>query len=236
MNTYLRFTPWLLLAALVSAASADEVVLKNGSKIEGTVQEDGDKVTIDVGSGTITVARSEVKSINRPNDLIQEFDRRSKEAKPDDVQAQWQVYVWAKQQEGLKSRAERQLRKILEIDPNHDGARRALGYVNHKGVWLTQDEHRATLGLVRYNGDWVSAEAAERLKRLDQEIRLAQMKQDAESQRIRGELEVERSRVAQRGRMLDMMESGELPSASVTPWGGLRYWGPAVGGSQPTTD
>jgi hypothetical protein len=235
MNTLLRFTPWLLLAALVSPAAADEVVLKNGSKIEGTVQEDGDKVTIDIGSGTITVARSEVKSINKPNETIQEFDRRAKEARPDDAQAQWQVYLWAKQQDGMKARAERQLRKILEIDPNHEGARKALGYVNHKGIWLTQDEYRATLGLVRYNGDWVSAESAERLKRLDQEIRVAQMKQDAESQRIRGELEVERSRVAQRARVLDMIESGEMPTPFVGPGAGLRYWGPA-GVGQPTTE
>ena len=235
MSTHLRFAPWILLAAMVSAASADEVVLKNGSKIEGSVQEDGNKITIDVGSGTITVDRSEVKSINRNGGLIEEFDRRAKDARPDDAEAQWQVYTWSRQHEGLKSRGERQLRKILEIDPNHEGARRALGFVNHKGVWLTQEESKATLGLVKYNGDWVSAETAERLKKLDQEIRLAQMKQDAESLRAREELEIERSRVAQRQRVLDLLQAGQLPTPLVAPWG-ARYWGPAGAGSQPTAE
>jgi hypothetical protein len=236
MSTHLlRFAPWVLLAGLVSAASADEVVLKNGSKIEGSVQEDGNKITIDVGSGTITIDRSEVKSINRNGGLVAEFDRRAKEARPDDAEAQWQVYTWSRQHEGLKSRGDRQVRKVLEIDPNHEGARRALGYVNHKGAWLTQDEYKATLGLVKYNGDWVSVETAERLKKIDQEIRLAQMKQDAESQRVLGELEIERNRVAQRQRMLDLIQSGQLPTPLVAPWGS-RYWGPAGAGTQPTAD
>jgi hypothetical protein len=237
MNTFLRLSPWLLLSSLCSVAVADEVVLKNGSKIEGAVTEDGDKVTIDVGSGTITFDRSQVKSINKPDGLNQEFERRVKEAKPDDAEAQYQVHLWARQQEGLKARAERQLRKVLEIDPNHEKARRAMGYVNHKGVWLTQDELKATLGLVRYNGGWVTAETAEKLRRLDEEIRLAQMKQDAEAQKVRQQLEIERNRVALRQRVLNMIESGELPSPlnAAAPWG-LRYWGPAIVGNQPTAD
>ena len=237
MSILLRLSPWLLLSSVCSVALADEVVLKNGSKIEGAVTEEGDKVTIDVGSGTITLDRSQVKSITKPDGLNQEFDRRAKEVKADDAEGQYQVYLWAKQQEGLKPRAERQLRKVLEIDPNHEKARRAMGYVNHKGAWLTQDEYKATLGLVRYNGDWVSADTAERLRRLDDEIRLAQMKQDTEALKVRQQLEIERNRVALRQRVLDMIESGELPQPlnAAAPWG-LRYWGPAIIGNQPTAD
>jgi hypothetical protein len=232
MSTFQRIFPWLLGACFCAVASADEVVLKNGSKIEGAVKEDGNKITIDVGSGTITVDRSDVKAINKPTGAIEEFERRQKEAKPDDINAQWQLYLWTKQQEGFKSRADRQLQKILELDPNHEGARRALGYVNHKGVWLTQDEHNATLGLVKYNGDWVSVDTAERLKKIDEELRIASMKRDADAERVKGELEIERARVAQRARVLDMIESGELPTPySTSPWG-MRYWGPAVGAQQ----
>jgi hypothetical protein len=235
MSIFQRILPWLLCAGFCAVASADEVVLKNGSKIEGTVKEDGNKVVIDVGSGTITVDRSEVKAINRPNNgSAAEFERRQKELSPDDVQGQWQLYLWTKQQEGFKARADRQLQKILELDPNHEGARRALGYVNHKGAWLTQDEYKATLGLVKYNGEWVSADTAERLKRIDEGIRAASIKRDADSERIKGELEIERNRVAQRQRVLDMIQSGQIPGPTTSPWG-VRYWGPAVG-TQPTAE
>ena len=235
MNPLLRVSPWLLLAGLWSAAVADEVVLKNGSKIEGAVTEEGNKIIIDVGSGTITVDRSDVKAINKSNGLVEEFERRQKEIRPGDIDGHWQLYQWSRQQEGFKARAERELRKILEMDPNHEGARRALGFVNLKGAWLTQDEYKATLGLVKYNGEWVTADTAERLQRIDQEIRMASMKQDAESARVRGELEIERNRVAQRQRVLDLIQTGQLPTPFVAPWG-VRYWGPAAGATQPATE
>ena len=116
----------LLLLAAVHSAVADEVVLKNGSKLEGAVTEAGNKVIVDVGSGTITVDRSDVVSISRPTDLIREFDYRMESTRPDDADSYYQVYLWAKTQEGLKSRSEKLLRKILEINPNHEPTRRIM--------------------------------------------------------------------------------------------------------------
>lgn len=235
-----RSIPLLLLTlAMISVASADEVTLKNGSKLEGTVQEDGDKVTVDVGSGVVTLDRSQIKSINRPNEAVREYDRRYQALKPDDANGYYQLYLWTKQNEGMKSRGERLLRRILEIDPNHEQTRRALGYVNYKGAWLSQDEYKGALGLVRYNGDWMTADTAEKFRRIDQEITLAELKQGAESEKLRAQLTLERDRLAQRQQILNMIESGELPNilqgGFSLPWG-LRYWGPAVGASQPAAD
>jgi hypothetical protein len=224
----------LLLLAVVHAAVADEVVLKNGSKLEGTVTEAGSKVIVDVGSGTITIDRSEVASINRPDELNREYDHRMESVRPDDAEGHYQVYLWARKQDGLKTRADKLLRKIIEIDPNHEQSRRALGYVNHKGAWLTQDELKGALGLVRYNGGWVTAETAEKLKRIDQELSVAQLKEEAEAARVQQQLANEREQILMRQRIIDMLEAGELPNIQFgpgTPWG-LRYWGPAVGARQ----
>ncbi|RPH50444.1 MAG: hypothetical protein EHM91_02035 [Planctomycetota bacterium] len=234
MKTTIPLWSCLLLLAVVHTAVADEVVLKNGSKLEGTVTETGNKVIIDVGSGTITVDRSEVASINRPDELNREFDHRMQSVRSDDAESYYQVYLWAKKQDGLKSRTDRLLRKIVEIDPNHEQSRRALGYVNHKGAWLTQDELKGALGLVRYNGGWVTAETAERLKRLDHELSLAQMKETAEAERAKAQLEIERDQIMMRQQIIDLIEQGELPNVQFgpgAPWG-LRYWGPAVGARQ----
>jgi len=224
----------LFLLAVVHAAVADEVVLKNGSKLQGTVTEAGNKVVVDVGTGTITIDRSEVASISRPDELNREYDRRMESVSPDDAEGHYQVYLWTRKQEGLKSRSDKLLRKIIEIDPNHEPSRRALGYVNHKGAWLTQDELKGALGLVRYNGGWVSAETAEKLKRVDQELSLAQQKESAEAERAKGQLEIERNQIMLRQQIIDMIEQGELPNVQFgpgAPWG-LRYWGPAVGARQ----
>jgi len=230
MTHSLRTWPWFLALALSGAALADEVQLKNGSKLEGTVQEDGNKVIVDVGSGTITIDRSEVKAIRRPDEQIQEYDRRVQALKPDDANGYYQTYLWARQQPCMKTRAESLLKKALEADPNFEPAHRALGRVNYKGAWLTQDEYKAALGLVRYQGQWVSAEAAERLRRVDQDLSLAAGKRAAEDQRAQDQLMLERERIAQRQRFIDMISSGQLPSdvssALGYPWA-MRYWGPA---------
>jgi hypothetical protein len=231
MKTTIPIWSCLLLLAVVHSAAADEVVLKNGSKLEGAVKEAGNKVIVDVGSGTITVDRSEVVSISRPDELNREFDRRLASVSRDDADGYYQVYLWSKSQEGLKPQGDRLLRKIVEIDPNHEPSRKALGYVNHKGAWLTQDELKGALGLVQYNGGWVTAETAEKLKRLDHQLSLAQMKQSVEAERVKGQLEIERDQIMMRQQIIDMIEQGELPnfnSGLGAPWA-LRYWGPAAG-------
>src|SRR5881394_4512926 len=130
MKYSLHTGPWFLFLALAGAALADEVQLKNGQKLEGTVQEDVNNVMVDVGSGTITIDRSEVKAIRRPEEHIQEYDRRLQAIRPDDASGYYQLYSWTRQQPGMKARADSLLRKALEADPNYEPAHRALGKVN----------------------------------------------------------------------------------------------------------
>jgi hypothetical protein len=222
---------WVLSLALAGPAVADEVQLKNGSTLEGTVREDGKKVIVDIGSGTITVDRSEVQSIHRIDEQLQsEYDRRLQAVKPDDANGYYQVYMWTRQQPGMKARSESLLRKALEADPNFEPANRAMGHISYKGAWLTPDEYKAALGLVRYQGQWVTVDGAERLRRIDQELTLAAGKRAADDERARQELELERERLAQRQRVVNMLSTGELPrdvsSALGYPWT-MRYWGPA---------
>jgi hypothetical protein len=233
MTHSLHTAPWFLVLALSGAALADEVQLKNGQKLEGTVLEDGNKVIVDVGSGTVTIDRSEVKAIRRPDDQIQEYDRRLQAVRLDDANGLYQLYLWTRQQPGMKTRADSLLKKALDADPNFEPAHRAMGKVNYKGAWLTQDEYKAALGLVRYQGEWVSADAAERLKRIDQDLALAAGKQAAEDERQREALTVEREKIAQRQRYVDMVSTGGLPWYNISsalgypaPWT-MRYWGPA---------
>lgn len=241
MLTPFRLIPCLVILAAAGMAGADEVTLRNGSKIEGAVREDGDKIIIDVGPGTVTVARSDVKSIQRPDEQIQEFDRRVGSLKPDDANGYYQTYVWARREPGMRTRAEGLLRKALDADPNHEPSRRALGFVNYKGTWLTQDEYKAALGLVRYQGQWMSVDAAERMRRIDQDLMLAQGKHAADEERLRQQLALERDKLSQRQRALDMLSTGGFPSDLSRvlgyPWMGMRYWGPAAAAPpQPNAD
>jgi hypothetical protein len=239
MKYSLHIWSGVLFLALAGAAVADEVKLKNGQTLEGSVRESGNKIIVDVGSGTITLDRSEVSSFRRPNELVQEFDRQEQAIRPDDASGYYQLAVWARQYPDMKTRSDSLLKKALEADPNYEPAHRALGHVNYKGAWLTPDEHKAALGLVRYQGEWTSAEAAERLRSIDKDQAVAAGKQAGETERNRQELLFEREQLAQRARLaytLGAQVPFNVATAIGFPWA-MRYWGAAQPvAPQPTAD
>lgn len=74
MNPYRTLAcAFLLLAAVCPWAGADEVLLKNGDRLTGKIDSDGDKLTIDTKlAGKVTVPLKNVKtfSTSAPGDLI----------------------------------------------------------------------------------------------------------------------------------------------------------------------
>ena len=64
------------------------------------------------------------------------IDRKS----PEDLS---RLAAWC-ERKGLAKRAERLLREVLAIDPDHAATRARLGYVRHDGRWMTPEEARAT--------------------------------------------------------------------------------------------
>jgi hypothetical protein len=212
---------------------ADVVQLRNGSTLEGSVREEGTRVWVDVGSGEIAVDRSEVQSISRPDPATQEFDRRLGALRPDDVEGRYQLGLWARQN-GLHSRSERLMRTVLERNPNHEGARSALGFMQYKGAWLTADEYKAALGLARYGGEWMPADAAERLRKDDRQQSLALRRESEEAAARDAKIELERARLGVQERVInDLRSQGrweELMNAfsGASPSGTMRFWGPAA--------
>jgi hypothetical protein len=222
---------WIGVAALALPAAADEVTLKNGSKLEGVVREEADRVTVEVPGGSVTVGRDQVKSIDRPSErLSSEYDRRLQGLNGEGGSGVYDLALWARQQ-GMEARAQAMFRRTLEIDPDHEGARKALGYRAYKGVWLTEEQYMtAALGLVEYQGKWLPAETVVVLRRADHEFQLAQLKETVEAQKIQRQAEIDRQRASTERGSLDYMREEKLlnrvPGAQL-PWG-LRYWGPAV--------
>lgn len=221
------------LIALGSAASlrADVVQLRNGSTLEGSVREDGSRVWVDVGSGEIALDRSDVRSISRPDPAAQEFDRRLGALRPDDIEGRYQLALWARQN-GLRSRSERLARSVLERDPNHEGARSALGYVSYKGAWLTADEYKAAIGLARYGGEWMPTDAAARLRNEDRQQSLSLKRESEEAAAREAKIELERARLGVQERVInDLRTQGrwdDLINTFPGAWSGQRYWGPAA--------
>lgn len=176
----------LLSLGLTSAALADEVVLKNGSAFSGIVREEGDKVVVEMDYGTMTFKKVDVRSIQRGDDVLSQFQEKARKAT--DVKSMMELASWARDK-GLAGRASELHRKVIALDPDQAEARRSLGYEKFNGQWLTGDELMTARGFVKISGRWMAKDTADRI--LEQEAqarieseRLALAKREADQRHV----------------------------------------------------
>lgn len=162
-----RATAVLLPAALllaVPAARADEILLANGRTLEGAVKESGDLVVVERPGMRLEIRRDEVKEIRKSPSAKEQFAAKAAalEAGKGDAEAHHRLGLWA-ESKGLRDEARKEQERAVALDPEHAGARRALGFVKAGGKWRPEDEVMREKGLVRAGGRWVSPEEAERI-------------------------------------------------------------------------
>lgn len=158
-----------LVAVLLAGqfAEADIFRLQSGGEVRGTLSPNAsaspERYVIDTTSGgQVTLARTQVKAVVRQSKDEMEYDRiRSKYG--DTVEDQWKLAEWCREHSLLKPRAVH-LMKIIELDPNHAKARRALGYSQVKGRWMLKEEAMAEKGYVLHQGKWRLPQEVELMK------------------------------------------------------------------------
>lgn len=171
-----RFVGVVILFGLLgwcTSAAGEVFLLHNGGQVIGEVLNPDQKPRVDyviktAGGGQITLDKSQVKQIiyQRPEEVEYE---RIRPRYPDTVDGQWALAEWCRQRQ-LLSQRETHLQRILALDPDHEQARRALGYSRVGGQWMTQDEAMLKQGYRRYKGRW----------RLPQEIELLEQQRKTE--------------------------------------------------------
>jgi hypothetical protein len=206
----MKYAP-LALALVALPVWGDTVHLRNGATLEGKVVEAGDKVVVEMDFGRVTVSKIDVAKIAYDKSPLQELDEKVKAAKMDDPEAVYKIALWAKDRD-LGNRAKELLQRVVELSPDHAGARGALGFRKHEGRWLTDDEYFGAIGMVKFRGAWMKSEEVEKIRLAEAEqqskaasaasenlIRDAQrrvleaeadlVKAKAETERVRGEIE-----------------------------------------------
>ena len=114
------------------------IVLKDGAEISGEiVEETDDYVVIRSLFGKSTIQRTRIKEIRRgTNPLREEFNERfEKAARKKRVPDLFDLARWALDK-GLLVENKRALTKVIEIDVDHEGARKALGHARFDGDWV----------------------------------------------------------------------------------------------------
>ena len=165
----------VLLAA--AAAAADEVRLADGRVLEGKIlSETATEVRLRLRfGGEMTVARSQVKSIEKKDLPEEEIEKRRAALDPKDAEGRWALALDAKAR-GVRKAWEELVEEVLRLDPDHAAANESKGRVRHAGRWMTPAEREKALkdeqaaekeaqGLVEHEGRWVTPEERDALRK-----------------------------------------------------------------------
>ncbi|MCE9604590.1 MAG: HEAT repeat domain-containing protein [Planctomycetia bacterium] len=160
--------------SFATVASADEFVLASGGRISGEFlnADQSPRLTYEVklfsGGGVVTFDREQVQDVVRRSPAETEYEI-VRHQYPDTSAGQWALAEWCKEKK-LTDLRKSHLERVIELEPNHENARAALGYNRLQGQWRTRAEHLSSLGKVQYKGQW----------RYPQEIEIIESKQKNE--------------------------------------------------------
>ncbi len=173
-NQRLNFVFWLGVLAPV-VVSADVVRLQSGSELHGKIvkADATGQVAIELLSGARVVVPAEQIALQAVRPLtVEEYELRARQV-ADTVDARWELADWCRQK-GLLIQRELQLKRVVEIEPDHERARAALGHVWKEGAWVDMDEYMAARGYVKHRGKYITQQELELFEKTAEELKREQ--------------------------------------------------------------
>ncbi|RPI73865.1 MAG: hypothetical protein EHM42_15930, partial [Planctomycetaceae bacterium] len=135
---------------------------------EGVDPQDSALVVVKtLSSAVVQIAGADVQSLHRRKLVHEEYVSRAREV-ADTVEAQSELAEWCRRQ-GLLNYRKAHFERILELDPQHAAAHKALGHTLRDGIWMTADEYQESRGYVRHRGKWILPQERELLELQEQE-------------------------------------------------------------------
>ncbi len=210
---------------LAGSAPADQVHLTNGKVMEGKARELADgRVQVELAFGTVTLPGDRVERIERGETLEELVRETLKALPPSDTASRFDLAQWTRDQ-GAHTLSRQILEEILALDPNHAGARQALGFRLYEGRWVTEEAFRTARGEILYDGQWLPAVTVHRLLA----ERATRNLEERRSAAQRAELETHYARLALAQEAAQ--QEAVQPNAGLPfypSYGGISYYGVPV--------
>jgi hypothetical protein len=144
----------IVLLVTAAAACADVLQLTGGGRIEGIVTDNGDSYDVRTTGGMCTVAKSQVKLIEKSETVIEKYEKAAKDVRDDDIEGRFRLAMICKEGNWTGKMRE-ELGRVLKLDPSHEQAHTELGHELVDGKWMTRDEAMAAKGYVKFESKWV---------------------------------------------------------------------------------
>jgi hypothetical protein len=137
----------------VASAAADDVHLADGQVLSGRVTEEGSRYTIVDRDRKYAVAKAKVEKVVKRRSFMDDYEERLDKLPVDDAEAIYEFGKWLEEND-WGTRARLAFAEVLDLDPDHRGARKALGYRLYEGEWVSPEEENRRKGLVEFEGRW----------------------------------------------------------------------------------
>ncbi len=136
---------------------ADRFLLVNGGQIEGRLlnpdESSRENYIVETREGArVVLTVDQVEAVEKLSPAEQKY-LEILPRMPNTVEGLWKMAEWCREA-GLTAEREIHLEQLLQLDPNHKGARLALGYTNVDGKWVRPEDRMRRLGYVRSGGAW----------------------------------------------------------------------------------
>jgi hypothetical protein len=144
----------------IAESQADTFVLQSGGQIEGQWLNRHEqpllRYEVLAGQVRLVLPIDQVREVRFASAAQQAYAAKAA-ATPDTAAAQWELAEWCRKN-GLSAERQAHLRRVLELNPEHVEARRALGYQFLGGRWVTRADVRREQGYELYRGKWRTAQ------------------------------------------------------------------------------
>lgn len=166
----LRYVPcFLLVAALLLAGApavrADVLTTTDGLVLEGTVTKlPNGWYRVETKEGSVEFAPKTVAQVQRGASPRAELRKQAAALAKKDAVGLYKLALKA-EESGLEDVRGELLTRLLEIDPDHLAARRALGFEKVGARWVARDEAQRRKGLVLFRGRWMLPAEVEAVSR-----------------------------------------------------------------------
>jgi hypothetical protein len=158
------------LLGCAGAAEAEIFVLQSGGQVTGKwlnreVESRETYVIQPELGGQLTLDENLVQRIIEPSPDQRLYEKLGP-AVPDTVEGHWKMAEWCRERMLLDERHSH-LRRVIELDPEHEEAHLALGYRRVRGRWMTQEEQNVARGLVLYRGQYRTRQEIQLIERAE---------------------------------------------------------------------
>lgn len=134
------------------------VVLESGGKLRANVHpataKEGETVILEAPGLLIELPKGSVDEAVAPNPLLVEYASRATKT-PDAAPEHFALSEWCREND-LDPERTYELQRTIAFDPDHEAARKALGYARTEGKWVHPEQSYLDLGYVRHQGKWYS--------------------------------------------------------------------------------